>query len=110
MVGREDVHLTAEERAVLARLEASAAQDRRLARRLARPDHPQRLRDHRLPDWPRQPLWAIILLIVGLALTLLSLATNPVVGGVGLLFTTAGLWHIGSLLRQRWFPRDQTGQ
>jgi hypothetical protein len=48
--------------------------------------------------------------IVGLAVTVLSLSTSLVVGGVGLLMTTLGLWRITTALERRRLDRGRDVQ
>ena len=101
MAGRDEINLTAEERAVLADLEASAAEDRRLVKQLD--SRHRRLRLAALPGWSRTPLWAIPLIVAGLAITLLSLSTTVALGGVGIVMTAVGLWLIARWAGRRWF-------
>ena len=104
MSTRDDSRLTAQERALLANLEASAtAADPQFAARLGgsgRYHLVARLAD--LPGWVRS-LWASVpAVIVGLALTMVSLSTSLVVGVVGAVILAVGLCSLVADVRRRW--------
>jgi hypothetical protein len=107
MIERDEVNLTAAEQAVLTQLEASAAKDHRLVRKLGRGGPHRGLRLGRMSGGPPSPFWAIPLVVAGLATMVLSLSTILAAGWVGLFMTTAGLWHITTALRRRWFGQGQ---
>lgn len=104
MSTRDDSRLTAQERALLANLEASAtAADPQFAARLRGSGRYQLVaRMVGLPGWVRS-LWAAVpAVIVGLALTAVSLSTSLVVGVVGAVLLAGGLCSVVADARRRW--------
>ena len=105
MSTRDDSRLTAEERAVLANLEATAtADDPQLAARLRGPSRWKLVASMPpLPGWVRSLWVAVPAIIAGLVLTAVSLSTSLAVGVVGAGIAAAGLWSLVSTAERRWF-------
>ena len=107
MSTRDDARLTAEERAALSNLEATAmADDPQLAARLRGPrrwhplDAAARLqaitRWARIPAWAYEPWFCLPAVVVGLALAVLSLAVGWWLGVLG---AVVAAWGITLFLR-----------
>jgi hypothetical protein len=110
MSTRDDASLTAKERAALANLEAmAAAEDPQLATRL-RGSRRLRLftRLPAIPAWLRSAWWGIPALVVGLALVILSLSVNFVLGLAGAVLAAAGLWLVAKMVDRRWISGRKT--
>jgi len=110
MSTRDDPSLTAKERAALASLEATAAaEDPQLASRL-RGSRRLRLftRMPAIPTWLRSMWWGVPVLAVGLALVILSLSVNLVLGFVGVALAGAGLWMVVRIVDRRWIKGRHT--
>jgi hypothetical protein len=108
MSTRDDASLTDRERAALASLEAvAAAEDPQLAKRLRGTN-----RLHLTARLPSVPAWlqsrwmAAPLLLVGLILVLLGLATTFVLSILGVLLTAAGLGLALEAAKVRWAARS----
>ncbi|MGH9056195.1 MAG: DUF3040 domain-containing protein [Acidimicrobiales bacterium] len=110
MSTRDDASLTAQERAALARLEATAvADDPQLAARLKGPMFRLRLAAHHpeLPAWLHSPWlrhrwWGALAAVAGLVMMLWGLSTTWVLGVVGALAAAFGLWLIAGAVDRRW--------
>ena len=105
MSTRDDSRLTAQERAVLADLEATAtADDPQLAARLRGPSRWKLLASvPSIPGWIRSLWLAVPAILAGLVLTAVSLSTSLVVGVVGAGVAASGLWSLVSAAERRWF-------
>lgn len=105
MSTRDDSRLTAQERAVLANLEATAtADDPQLAARLRGPGRWKLIASvPSFPGWIRSVWLAVPAILVGLVLTAASLSTSLVVGVIGVVIAAAGLWSLVSAAERRWF-------
>lgn len=105
MSTRDDSRLTAQERAVIANLEATAtADDPQLAARLRGPSRWKLVASvPSLPGWIRSLWLAVPAILVGLVLTAASLSTSLAVGVVGAGIAATGLWSLVSAAERRWF-------
>ena len=105
MSTRDDSRLTAQERAVLANLEATAtADDPQLAARLRGPGRWKVFASlPSVPGWIRSLWVAVPAILAGLALTALSLSTSLAVGVIGAGIAAAGLWSLVGETERRWF-------
>lgn len=104
MSTRDDARLTAQERAALSNLEASAtAADPQLAARLRGPNRwSPLLRLPALPGWIRSLWVAAPAVVVGLVLTVASLSVGLAVGVVGACVAAAGLSSLVTAADRRW--------
>ena len=120
MSTRDDARLTAQERAALSNLEAlAAADDPQLAARLRGPSRWRLVVQVSralgwvaglpgLQGWVRrlpgvQSLWvAVPAVIVGLALTVVSVSVGLAVGVIGAGISAAGLWSVVTAAERRW--------
>ncbi len=112
MDARDDARLTDRERLALANLEATAAaEDRRLANRL---NGSRRFNvNAHLPSIPvrlRSGWWAGPVVVVGLVLALVSLATAWVLGVIGAVIAACGLWMATGAIHRRWGVRSRPGE
>lgn len=105
MSTRDDSRLTAEERAVLANLEATAtAADPQLAARLRGPSRWKLVASVPvLPGWIRSLWLAVPAILAGLVLAAVSLSTSLAVGVTGAGIVAAGLWSLVAAAERRWF-------
>ncbi len=104
MDARDDARLTDRERLAFASLEAAAAaEDRRLAHRLKRWSR-LHVTAHlpTNPIWLRSGWWAGLVLVAGLLLVVVSLATAWVLGVIGAVITACGLWMVTRAVQRRW--------
>jgi hypothetical protein len=104
MSTRDDSRLTAQERAVLADLEALAtADDPQLAARLRGPSGWKFVpRIPSFPGWIRSLWLAVPAVVVGLVLTAVSLSTSLLIGIVGVAMTAGGLGSVVTAAGRRW--------
>lgn len=104
MSTRDDSRLTAQERAVLASLEAMAtADDPQLAARLRGPGRWRLVvRMPSLPAWIRSLWLAVPAVLAGLALIVVSLSTTLAVGVIGAGVAATGLWSLVLSAERRW--------
>jgi hypothetical protein len=112
MDARDDARLTDRERLALANLEAAAAaEDRRLANRLKGSSRFQ-VTAHlsRIPMRLRSGWWAGPLVVAGLVLVVVSLATVWVVGVMGAVMAACGLWMVIGAIHRRWGARAGPGE
>lgn len=93
MSTRDDSRLTAQERAVLADLEASAAAaDPQLAARLRGPGRWKLVsRVPSMPGWITSLWLAVPMVFAGIGLTMVSLSTSLAIGVIGAVVAVAGL-------------------
>ena len=116
MIGtRDEVSLSAQERAALSNLEARAtAADPDLAARLGsrgreRASTRMIAVGSRLGRWARSAWTAVAAVVVGLTLTVVGVSVGLAVGLVGAVLLGAGLWSAVSLTRRRRAGRRPKG-
>ena len=116
MIGTKDeVDLSAQERAALSNLEARAtAADPGLAARLEgrsrwRPFTRMIAASSRVRQWARSAWTAAAAMVVGLTLTAVGVSFGLAVGVVGAVLLGAGLWSAVSLARRRRAGRRPKG-
>jgi hypothetical protein len=107
---RDDASLTAQERAALAHLEAAAAaDDPQLAAWLRGPGGLRLLKLlPKVPAWIRNRWWGGPIVVLGLALIVLSMSAGWLVGLVGAVMATVGLWLLAEAIRLRWLSSANT--
>lgn len=111
----KDAGLTDRERAILAGLaEKAAADDPLLASRLRGGSRLDRLRLPEVPAWVHHWVCGVVCAVVGLAATVLGVATTLVLGVVGLLFTVLGVYlavtAVSRDLQERAEKSDETAE
>ena len=103
MDARDDARLTDGERLAFANLEAAvAAEDRRLANRLKRWGRLHVIAHLPNPAWLRSAWWAGLVVVAGLLLVVVSLATAWVLGVIGAIIAACGLWMATRAVQRRW--------
>jgi hypothetical protein len=99
---RDEASLTARERAALANLEARvAADDPNLARRLSGRRRQIHLRVPALPAWDGPAWWCAPVMVIGLVLAAVGIATTMAVAVVGVLIELAGLRMLAVVVERR---------
>jgi hypothetical protein len=98
-MAQDDVSLSEQERRTLASLEARAENDD--------PDLAVRLRGAQRRQWVarlrRASVWlGPVLVVVGIAVMLTTVAVSPWAAGAGALVSGTGLWMLVDWLRRRW--------
>jgi Protein of unknown function (DUF3040) len=112
MDARDDARLTDRERLALANLEArAAAEDRRFANRLTGSSRFGVIaRLPRIPVRLRNGWSAGLVVVAGLVLVVVSLATAWAVGVAGAVIAACGLWMVTGAVHRRWGARVRPGE